>query len=106
MKKTKKPNREQQEPRKHDVHGTGGVAGADGTAHSTGHRASAHGIAPHVPTDLPNSREELLALHALERRRRAEAKLGGDEFRAAAERIAEIEVHLARIERRQNPPAV
>ncbi|HEY7523322.1 MAG TPA: hypothetical protein VH720_06665 [Candidatus Limnocylindrales bacterium] len=70
------------------------------------HRADAHGIAPRVPTDLPGTREELLALHALERRRRAEAELGGDAFRQASERIAEIEVHLARIERRLDPPRV
>jgi hypothetical protein len=74
---------------------------------AAGHRrAGAHGIAPRIPTDLPDTREELLALHALERRRRAEAELGGEEFRLASERIAEIEVHLARVERRLDPPRV
>jgi hypothetical protein len=107
MKKGKKAaNLERQEPRKHDVHGTGGTTGGRHEPQTTGHRAGAHGIAPRIPTDLPDTREELLALHALERRRRAAAPLGGDEFHAAAERIAEIEIHLARIERRQDPPRV
>jgi hypothetical protein len=106
MKKNKKANREQPEPRKHDIHGTGGTTPDAPGSHASGHRAGAHGIAPRIPTDLPNTRDELLALHALERRRRSEAPLGGDEYRAAAERIAEIEVHLARVERRQDPPRV
>jgi hypothetical protein len=106
MKKTKKADREQQEPPKRDVRGTGGTTTEASGSHTSGHRASAHGIAPRIPTDLPNTREELLALHALERRRRSEAPLGGDEYRTAAERIGEIEVHLARVERRQEPPRV
>jgi hypothetical protein len=44
-------------------------------------------------------REELLREHAAERLRRDNAPLGGEEYRHAAIRIADIEVEIARIER-------
>ncbi len=44
-------------------------------------------------------REALLREHAEQRRRRDAAPLGSEEFRAAAIRIAEIEVEIARLER-------
>jgi hypothetical protein len=47
---------------------------------------------------LPNTRPELLVLHAEARRRRDSAKLGGPDYRAACEEIAAIEVHIARLE--------
>ncbi len=47
---------------------------------------------------LPATREELLVLHAGARRRRAAAPLGGDDYRAACEDIATIEVRIAEIE--------
>jgi hypothetical protein len=50
---------------------------------------------------LPNSRAELLALHAEARRRRDRSGLGGPEFREVCEEIAAIEVQIARIERPQ-----
>jgi hypothetical protein len=72
----------------------------------SGGHGRAHGIPLVEPSDLPSSREELLALHAVERRRRAEASLGGPEFRAASQRLAEIEIRIARIERSLDPPRV
>jgi hypothetical protein len=106
MAKGKKAGREQVQPGKHQTSASGEATTGSGDTGAAGHRAAAHGIAPRIPTDLPNTREELLALHALERRRRAAASLGSSEFHAAVERLAEIEVHLARIERRLDPPRV
>jgi hypothetical protein len=73
---------------------------------AAGHGGRAHGIAPVEPTDLPATRGELLALHALERRRRSAAALGDADYRAAGERLAEIEIQIARVERRADPPQV
>ena len=56
--------------------------------------------------DLPGFREELLALHAEERRRRAQAELGSPEYKAAVERLAAIEIQIARVERAMDPPRV
>ena len=56
--------------------------------------------------DLPGDRDALLALHAQERRRRASAELGSPEFKAAVERLADIEIQIARIERAMDPPRV
>ncbi len=47
---------------------------------------------------LPKTRPELLELHMAARRRRAAAPLGSDEYRAAAEELATIEVRIAEIE--------
>ena len=47
---------------------------------------------------LPQTRTELLALHAEARKRRDAAPLGGNDFRAACEEISAIEVQVARIE--------
>lgn len=47
---------------------------------------------------LPRTRPELLVLHAQARRRRNAAALGGEEFRAACEELAAIEVRIAEIE--------
>lgn len=47
---------------------------------------------------LPKTRPELLELHMAARRRRAAAALGSDEYRAAAEELATIEVRIAEIE--------
>ncbi len=44
-------------------------------------------------------REQLLREHAEQRRRRDASPLGSEEYRAAAARVAEIEVEIARIER-------
>jgi hypothetical protein len=51
-----------------------------------------------VAPDLPTTRAELMALHEVARRRRDAAGLGSDDFRAAAEEIARIEIQIARIE--------
>ena len=56
--------------------------------------------------DLPTSREELLALHARERRLRAAATPGRPEYRHAVERVAAIEIQIARVERAMDPPRV
>jgi hypothetical protein len=52
------------------------------------------------------SREQLMAQWRDARRRRDAAVLGSDEFRAAAEEIARIEVAIARSERAMDPPRV
>jgi transcription elongation GreA/GreB family factor len=47
---------------------------------------------------LPKTRPELLELHLAARRRRAAAPLGSEEYQAAAEELATIEVRIAEIE--------
>lgn len=51
---------------------------------------------------LPTTRAELMELHAAARRRRDAAPLGSEEYRAAAEEVARIEIQIARIE--EPPP--
>jgi hypothetical protein len=51
-----------------------------------------------VPPQLPGTRAELMALHEAARRRRDASALGSDEYRAAAEEIARIEIQIARVE--------
>ena len=61
---------------------------------------------PSAPVEpLPATRAELLVLHRLARRRRAEADLGGDAWAAASMEVGRIEVEIARIERAMDPPA-
>ena len=50
------------------------------------------------------TREELLVEHQAARRKRAEAALGSDAYRLAADEIGRIEVEIARIERAMTPP--
>jgi hypothetical protein len=73
----------------------------DGGGH---HPAKAHGKPATVDSSLPGSREELVALHAAARRRRAAAPLGSPEHRAAVYEIGRIEVRIADIERSMTPP--
>jgi hypothetical protein len=54
------------------------------------------------PTGQPDTtaqRETLLREHAVQRRQRDAAPLGSEPYRAAAIRIGEIEVEIARLER-------
>jgi hypothetical protein len=51
--------------------------------------------------DYQATRDQLMAQWREARRRRDAAPLGGDEFRAAAEEIARIEVAIARLDRTQ-----
>jgi len=53
---------------------------------------------------LPQTRDELLALHAQTRRRRNAAAHGSPEHVAAVDLIGRIEVEIARIERAMDPP--
>jgi hypothetical protein len=46
----------------------------------------------------PQTRASLMELHAAARQRRDEAELGSDEFRAAAEEVARIEIAIAALE--------
>ena len=63
-----------------------------------------HEPAP-APTDpLPQTREELLALHSATRRRRNAAAHGSPEHVAAIDLLGRIEVEVARIERAMDPP--
>ena len=53
---------------------------------------------------LPGTREELLELHRVTRKRRNAAQHGSEEHRAAIDLIGRIEVEVARIERAMDPP--
>jgi hypothetical protein len=57
-------------------------------------------------TKLPQTREELVALHAETRTRRNAAKWGSKEHTDAIDLIGRIEVEIARIERAMDPPRV
>ena len=62
--------------------------------------------APVAPADppLPQTREELLVLHAQTRRRRNAAAHSSPEHVAAVDLLGRIEVEIARIERAMDPP--
>ncbi len=84
-----------------------GAHTAEGSGGGGGHEAAkAHGQAATVDTSLPATRQELLALHAEARRRRAAAPLGSAAYRDAADEIGRIEIRIAAIERDQVPPLV
>ena len=53
---------------------------------------------------LPQTRDELLALHRETRRRRNTAAHGSPEHVAAIDLLGRIEVEVARIERAMDPP--
>jgi hypothetical protein len=55
-------------------------------------------------SSLPQTREQLLALHGETRRRRNQAKHGGKEHVEAIDLLGQIEVEIARIERGMDPP--
>jgi hypothetical protein len=55
-------------------------------------------------TDLPQTRDELLALHRETRRRRNQAAHGSEEHVSAIDLLGRIEVEIARIERAMDPP--
>jgi hypothetical protein len=57
-------------------------------------------------TEPVKTREGLLIDHVAARRRRDSSPLGSEEYRAALEEIARIEVEIARIERSMTPPRV
>jgi hypothetical protein len=57
-------------------------------------------------TPLPQTREELLALHAETRRVRNASAHGSPEHVAAIDLLGRIEVEVARIERAMDPPLV
>ena len=59
-----------------------------------------------TPSPIQASRADLLARHAAARERRNSAALGSQEFEAACEEIAAIEIEIARLERAANPPLV
>jgi hypothetical protein len=55
---------------------------------------------------LPQTRDELMALHRATRSRRNRAPHGIEEHKAAIELLGRIEVEIARIERAMDPPLV
>jgi hypothetical protein len=61
---------------------------------------------PKDETPLPQTREELLALHRETRRRRNAAAHGSPEHVGAIALLERIEVEIARIERAMDPPLV
>lgn len=58
-----------------------------------------------VTDALPATRDALMTLHAAARRRRSEAPLGSEAYRAACEEIARIEVRIAEVERSPAAPS-
>ena len=58
------------------------------------------------PTRLPQTREELMALHAETRKRRNRATHGSEEHKQAIDLIGRIEIEIARVERQMDPPRV
>ena len=83
---------------------SGTASSAKGTAGGEHHVAKAHGRPARVDESLPATRAELLALHAAARRKRNEAPLGSDAFRAAVEEIGRIEIRIAAVDRAADPP--
>jgi hypothetical protein len=78
---------------------------ADPTTSGGGHHiAKAHGQPATVDTTLPETRDELLELHAAARKRRATASLGSPEHRAAVDELGRIEIRIAAVERAMTPP--
>jgi len=59
-----------------------------------------------APTPLPQTRDELLALHRGTRARRNAAAHGSPEHVAAIDLLGRIEIEVARIERAMDPPLV
>jgi len=68
------------------------------------HVARAHGQPARVDSSLPSSRDELLALHAAARRRRAAAPYNTPEHHAAIDEIGRIEVRIADVEQATTTP--
>ena len=58
------------------------------------------------PLPLPDTREQLLALHDVARRKRDAAPLDSHERVEASFEIERIEIQIARIERAMDPPLV
>jgi hypothetical protein len=79
-------------------------AAADHKGSGGPHGAKAHGHAATVDTSLPATREELMTRHAEARRRRNNAPLDSEAFRAAVDELGRIEVRVASIERDPVPP--
>jgi hypothetical protein len=61
---------------------------------------------PAEATELPGTREELLALHRETRRRRNAAAHGSPEHKSAIALLGRIEIEVARLERAMDPPLV
>ncbi|MBA3235902.1 MAG: hypothetical protein H0T59_07915 [Chloroflexi bacterium] len=57
-------------------------------------------------TPLPQTRDELLALHRETRRQRNAAPHGSHDHVAAIDLLGRIEVEVARIERAADPPLI
>ncbi len=57
-------------------------------------------------TPLPQTRDELLALHRETRRQRNAAPHGSPDHVAAIDLLGRIEVEVARIERAADPPLI
>lgn len=59
-----------------------------------------------IPQDLPQTRDELLVLHAETRKRRNAATWASEDHVAAIDLLGRIEIEIARIERAMDPPRV
>jgi hypothetical protein len=58
------------------------------------------------PGSLPQTREELLALHRETRAKRNAAEWGSKEHVEAIDLLGRIEIEIARVERAMDPPLV
>ena len=63
-------------------------------------------IGADAPLPLPESREQLMALHAAARKRRDAAPPASHERAEASFELERIEIQVARIERAMDPPLV
>ena len=81
-----------------------GDAAADHKGSDGHHAARAHGHAATVDASLPATRDELMTRHAEARKRRNNAPLDSEAFRAAVDELGRIEVRVASIERDLVPP--
>ena len=77
----------------------GGHDAAENAAGGQHHAAKAHGRPARIDKSLPADRAALIALHAEARRRRNQAALGSEAYRAAADEVGRIEIRIADVDR-------
>ena len=63
-------------------------------------------LAATAPQPEPSPRDQLMREWREARARRHAAELGSDDYRAACDEIARIEIESARVERAMDPPRV
>jgi hypothetical protein len=102
MAKDKKKDRDRGKAGKHAADAV--LRSPDEIAGGQHHAATAHGRATQVDASLPETRPELMALHAAARARRNAAALDSPVFRAAVTDLERIEIRIAAVDRAADPP--